>query len=154
MREYIVSTLFLLFTLPVAEQNVPAGWRVVKDSRSICQIAVPPEWVLLEESTGAAVLQNTTTAIAVVTSQPDQTFRPLTEFLQKVVVTRKDKMFENSARRIFYQDKISRNSGDPNAYTASVPARGGTCSGRVTFLPIVSEETAKKIMLSLGPAAD
>jgi hypothetical protein len=128
MREQICSTLFLLLLQPTAAQSPATAWTVVKDSKSRCQIMVPPEWVPLAENTGAAVFQDATTAIAVVTSQPGQTFRPLTESLKKVLGIRKETMFENTAKRIFYQDKISNSSEDPNAYSASVAGRDGTCS--------------------------
>jgi hypothetical protein len=54
MRRYIVSTLFLLFIPPAWTQTVPSGWKVVKDSKGVCQIAVPPEWVPYHDNTGAA----------------------------------------------------------------------------------------------------
>ncbi len=127
---------------------------MVTDSKGACQIAVPPEWVPLGDAAGAAVLQDATTAIAVVTSQPGQAFKPLPESLQKLLGMRKEKLFENTARRILYQDKTSKNSEDTNAYSASVPGKAGTCSCRVVFLPSVGEETAKKIVLSLGPLPD
>ena len=130
--------------------NHTAGWKVVKDSKETCQIAVPPEWVLLEDGSGAAVFQGPTTAIAVVTSQPGQFFKPLSESLQKVLEIRKEKVFENSVKRLFYQDKTSKSSSEPNGYSASVPGKAGTCSCHVTFLPSVSADTVKKIALSLG----
>ena len=40
---------------------------------------------------------------------------------------------------------------DSNAYSAAVPGSGGTCSCHVVFLPSVPQETARKIVLSLGP---
>jgi hypothetical protein len=64
---------------------------------------------------------------------------------------RKETLFENTAKRVFYQDKISSRAEDPNAYSASVPGNGGTCSCHIVFLPSISQETAKKIVLSLGP---
>ena len=154
MRKEVVLTLLLLLVSPTWAQSVPTGWKVVKDSKSACQIAVPSEWVPWADNTGAAVFQDTTTAIAVVTSQPGQTFKPLTEALQKSFGIPKEKMFENTAKRIFYQDKTSSHSEDPNAYSASVPGSGGTCSCRVVFLPSISQETAKKIVLSLGPVTE
>jgi hypothetical protein len=154
MRKEVVLTLLLLLVSPTWAQSVPTGWKVVKDSKSACQIAVPSEWVPWADNTGAAVFQDTTTAIAVVTSQPGQTFKPLTEALQKSFGIPKEKMFENTAKRIFYQDKTSSHSEDPNAYSASVPGNGGTCSCRVVFLPSISQETAKKIVLSLGPVTE
>ncbi len=154
MREYIVSTLFLLFPALLPAQAAPAGWKVLKDSKGLCQIAVPPEWDPLADTKGAAIFRDSSIAIAVVTSQPGQGFKPLPASLQKVLNLRKENIFENTTKRVFYQDRVSRDAENPNAYSASVPGKDGTCSCRVTFLPDVSEETAKKIALSLSAAPE
>ena len=151
MRKQVVSTLLFLLVLPAWAQTVPAGWTVVKDSKHACQIAVPSEWTPWADNTGAAVFRDSTTAIAVVTSQPGQTFKPLTEPQKKSFGIPVEKMFENTAKRIFYQDRTSSGADDANAYSASVPGNGGTCSCRVVFLPSISQETVKKIVLSLSP---
>ena len=67
------------------------------------------------KSSGSAVFQDPTTGIAVVTSQPGQTFKPLTEAMQKLLRIAKEKLFENTAKRIFYQDKTARDATDSNA---------------------------------------
>jgi hypothetical protein len=153
MREHTVSGLILLLFSVSSAQTVSTGWQIVKDSGGICQIAVPPDWTVWRDASGAAVFHETNTAIAIVTSQPGQDFRPLTASLQQALGIPKQRMFENSARRIFYQDRVSESPGDPNAYSVSVPGKTGSCSGHVTFLPSVNEDTARKIALSLGPAA-
>ena len=132
---------------------MPAGWKVVKDAKSACQIAVPPDWTPWATAAGAAVFQETTTALAVVTQQPGQLFKPLTETMQRMLSLPKEKIFENSAKRLFYQDKTSEGGEDPNAYSGSVPGTDGTCSCRVVFIPSISQETVKKIVLSLSPVA-
>jgi hypothetical protein len=154
MRKQVVLSLLFLLVLPTWAQTVPAGWTVVKDSKHACQIAVPSEWAPWADNTGAAVFRDSTTAIAVVTSQPGQTFKPLTESQKKSLGIPVEKMFENTAKRIFYQDKTSSRLDDPTAYSASVPGNGGTCSCRVVFLPSISQETAKKIVLSLSPVTE
>ena len=68
MRECLGFTLVLLYSSLAASQTVPGGWKIVKDVKAACQIAVPPEWVPLGENVGAAVFHASTTAIAVVTS--------------------------------------------------------------------------------------
>lgn len=151
MRKQVVSPLLFLLVLPAWAQTVPAGWTVVKDSKHVCQIAVPSEWAAWTGNSGAAVFRDSTTAIAVVTSQPGQTFKPLTESQKKSMGISVEKMFENTAKRIFYLDKASSRPDDPNAYSASVPGSGGTCSCRVVFLPSISQDTARKIVLSLSP---
>lgn len=154
MRECTVSALVLLCWLPAGSQTVPTGWKVIKDAKAACQIAIPPEWVPLGETNGAAVFHDSTTAIAVVTSQPGQEYRPLSPALLKVFAIPKDRMFENSAKRIFYQDKTSKGPDDTNAFSSSVPAKDGTCSCHVAVLPSIPADTAKQISLSLSPAQD
>lgn len=151
MRYIRLAVLFssLQFLLPA--ESVPAGWKLVKDSKGVCQIIVPEDWTP-SENAGSAVYKDSSVGIAVVTSQPGQTFKPLTESLQKLLAVRKEKMFENTTKRIFYQDKISRGPEDANAYSVSVPGYGGTCSSRIVFLPSIPAETARKIVLSIGPA--
>jgi len=154
MRECIVSILVLLCWLPVSAQTRPPGWIVIQDAKSICKIAVPPEWSPFGEHNGAAVFREATTGIAVVTAQPGQEFRPLSAPILKTINIPKEKMFENTPTRIFYQDRVSHNREESNAFSSSVPAKGGTCSCHVVVLPVVDEEVAKKIALSLAPVDD
>jgi hypothetical protein len=154
MRECLGFTLVLLYSSLAASQTVPGGWKIVKDVKAACQIAVPPEWVPLGENVGAAILHGSTTAIAVVTSQPGQQFKPFSLSQLRTIGIPKEKMFENSATRIFYQDKTSRNPDDTSAFSSSAPASNGTCSCRVVVLPSIPEDIAKKIALSLSPVTD
>ena len=121
--KYFGLFALLCSMLPGASDNTapPAG-NVVKDVKGSCQILVPENWTPSSENTGSAVLQDPSNAIAVVTSQPGQAFKPLTESMQKLMRIPKDKMFENSAKRIFYQDKVGRDLADTNAFSAMVPA--------------------------------
>jgi hypothetical protein len=67
----------------------------------------------------------------------------------------KEKIFENSATRIFFQDKTARNPDDTNSFSSSVPAKGGTCSCHVVAQPrSIAEDVAKKIAQSLAAAAE
>src|SRR2546422_10589006 len=154
MRDFGLVALLPLLLPAAPAQSVPAGWTLVKDSKSACQIAVPGDWTPSVKSSGSAVFQDPTTGIAVVTSQPGQTFKPLTEAMQKLLRIAKEKLFENTAKRIFYQDKTARDATDSNAFSAMVPGKNGTCSSRVVFVSSVAEETAKKIALSLGPVQE
>ena len=47
--------------------------------------------------------------------------------MQRLMRMPKDKLFENSVKRIFYQDKIARNLADTNAFCTMVPGKDGTC---------------------------
>jgi hypothetical protein len=154
MRECLGFTLFLLCSSLAQSQTVPGGWKIVKDAKAACQIAVPPEWIPFGENSGAAVFHESTTAIAVVTSQPSQQFKPFSSPQLRTIGIPKEKMFENSATRIFYQDKTAHNPDDTSAFSSSAPAPNGTCSCRVVVLPSIPEDVAKKIALSLSPVPD
>jgi hypothetical protein len=150
MREQICTVLLLLFAPSAFPQAIPSTWKVIKDSRGVCQVRVPPEWVPFTGSAGAAVLHDSSTAIVVVTSQPAQEFKPLPDSLQRVLGIHKEKMFENSPKRVFYQDRTSVQADDANGYSLSVPGRNGTCSCRFTVLPVVPEEIVRKIASTLA----
>jgi len=153
MRSCGLSALFSLLLAAEVTPSLPVGWKVIKDSKGTCQIAVPTDWTP-SENPGSAVFQDATVAIAVVTTQPGQTLKPLSESMQKILGIAKDKLFENTTKRIYYQDKVVRNATDSNAFIAMVPGKGGTCSSRVVFLSVVPEDTAKKITLSVGPVPE
>jgi hypothetical protein len=152
MKRFAGAAVGLLLLASVSAQTVPADWKTVKDGKSACKIAVPPDWTPFSEGTGAAVFHDATTAIAVVTSQPGQTFKVLTERQIGMLGVPKDKIFENSPKRLFYQDKAARNSDDTSAFSAMVPGNAGTCSCHVVFIKDIPEDTAKKIALSVAPA--
>lgn len=151
MRQFMFSALVVLYWLPMWCQTIPADWKIIQDAKAACQMAVPPEWVPFGDNNGVAVLHDPDTAIAVVTSLPAQEFKPVTATLLKHFGVPKEKIFENSAVRLFYQDKTSDGPNDHNAFTASVPAKNGTCTCRVVVLPSVSADVAKKIVLSISP---
>lgn len=153
MRYWGLFALFCAVLPGASELTAPASWKVVKDAKGSCQILIPEDWTISEHP-GSAVFRDPSNGIAVVTSQPGQTFQPLTESLQKILALPKDKLFENSAKRIFYQDKISHNMTEPNAFSAMVPGNKGTCSARVVFIAGIPEETARKIVLSVGPVPE
>jgi hypothetical protein len=153
MREPVVWTLLLLLAPSALAQTLPPGWKIVKDAKGVCQIGIPPEWDAWKDSSGAAVFKDPSIAIAVVTNQPGQIFKPLTDTMLRMLNIPKDRLFENTAKRLFYQDRVSARPEEPHAYSASAPVDGGTCSCRIAFAPIIEKETAKKIVLSLGPAA-
>jgi hypothetical protein len=152
--KYLAWFVLLPLSLAAAEQNPPSAVKAVKDVKGACRILVPEAWTAASENAGSAMLQDPSNAIAVVTSQPGQFFKPLSESLQKVLGIPKAKMFENSTRRIFYQDKAARNAEDTSAFSVMVAGNGGTCSARVVFVSKVPEETAKKIVLSVGPVPE
>src|SRR5690349_940278 len=141
MRLFLVTGLLLLSL--DAETHPQAGWKVVKDAKNTCQISVPENWTVTENA-GSAVFEDPSKGIAVVTHQAGQAMKPLTPNLLKLMNIPKEKMFENSEKRIFYQDKIAHGPNDSNSFSVMVAGKSGTCSSRVVFISVIPEETAKK----------
>jgi hypothetical protein len=65
-------------------------------------LGVTPEGEPFADGTGAAVRHDPTTAIAIVTSQPGQFFRPFSDAPLKMLGIPQEKVFENTAKRLFY----------------------------------------------------
>jgi hypothetical protein len=145
MKLLAISGLLLMVSGMAAAQTVPAGWKILKDEKGLCQIAVPPDWIPNPRSPGVASLKNTQNEVDV-NSDTDTTV-PLAPSIQKMLHV--IKMFENTSQRVFYSFDRGRNS---QQFSERVPRPGGTCTMSVTFVPPTTEETAKKIALSLGPA--
>lgn len=154
MRYFGAFALFALLLHGAAPESPPAGWKVLKDPSGACQITVPEAWESSPDQAGWAVLRDAATAIAVVMSQPDQAFKPLPESVVKLLGIPRERIFENSAKRVYYQDRAATKSSGTNVYIIMVPGKAGTCSSRVAFLPEVPEETARNIALSVRPVPE
>jgi len=154
MRKIIVATLLFLGILRASGDSIPTNWKIIKDSKSVCQIAVPENWTAGADNTGSAYLQDPTVAIAVVTSQPTQAFKPISDSMLHLLNVTKESLFENSAKRVFYQDRPNASAPDSHSLNIMVPGRTGTCSARVVYPPTVPEDTARKIALTLAPVPE
>ena len=150
MRKIIVTTLLFLGPALAAGDTVPKNWKIIQDSKAVCQIAVPDNWTV-GEAAGSAYLQDPTVAIAVVTSQPAQAFKPISDSMLNLLNVPKENVFENSAKRVFYRDRPNPSNPDSHSLNVMVPGKTGTCSARVVYPSTIPEETAKKIALSLSP---
>jgi hypothetical protein len=141
-----ICGLLLLFCSGVFAQSVPAGWKIVKESGGKCQVSVPPEWVVAPGNPGYASAKKQLDGSVVVTIGYD-TLQPMPESLQKAFKV--DKMFENTAKRVFYSDHLDKITN----YNVSVPGKAGfTCTSQVTFSEATKDDIAKAIALSVGPA--
>jgi len=154
MGKIIVATLLFLGAAR-ASGDIPANWKIVKDSKGACQISVPENWTVGEDNTGSAYWQAPSVAIVVVTSQPNQQFKPVADFmLTRTMNVPKENVFENSAKRVFFQDRLSPTGPDTRSLSVMVPGRTGTCSAHLVLSSTVTDETGKKIAFSLAPAPE
>jgi hypothetical protein len=139
------AATLLLSCSGLPAQDVPAGWKVVKDKQGACQVAVPADWAADK-------------LIASFVSSPDgnanatphglrygQTFAAASTQAKQVMPP--TKVIEDSGKRLWY---AYAGAASTNWYVA-VP--GSTvCTAQIAYKVPAMEETAKKIALSLTPA--
>lgn len=131
--------------------SIPAGWTTIKDSKGACQVGIPPDFKPNPSFKGLGEGPGQVISIQIV-SQAGAKVRPLNDLAQKAV--RVDKMFDNTNDKLFYSTAPLKGfDGKTSAgWHITVIGNGGTCAGIITLLPGASEDLAKKIADTLGPA--
>jgi hypothetical protein len=145
LRSLVYFAALLLFCSSLPAQDVPAGWKVVKDKQGVCQIAVPANWEA-DKLLSSFVSSPDGNANAVPHGlRAGQTFPAATAGAKQVMVP--TKIIEDSAKRLWY----AYSGTAPSSWYVAVP--GSTvCTAQIAFKAPAMEETAKKIALSLTQA--
>lgn len=141
-----ICALLLFAGFGLYAQEVPSGWKVVKDKRATCQIAVPADWVS-DKLVSSFVSSPDGGANAVAHGQrAGQSFADATSLAKQMM--KPSKTIEDSAKRVWYAyDGANTAQGATNWYIAV--AGSPVCTAQITFKTAASEDTAKKIALSL-----
>jgi hypothetical protein len=136
----------LLAGLGLHAQQVPGGWKTVKDRQGVCQIAVPGDWV--SDKLVASFMQSADGKANAVAHglRAGQSFTDATSLAKQMMVP--SKVIEDSPKRVWYAYQgASSPQGETNWYVAV--AGNPVCTAQITFKVAATEETAKKIALSL-----
>jgi len=139
----------LLLAVGLQAQEMPSGWKVVKDLQGKCQLAVPPDWVpdsLVKSFVNSADGKSNAVAHP---SRPGQSFSEVTALAKQVMPPTKS--LEDSAQRVWYAYTTNNSAQGATNWYIAVP---GTpiCTAQVTFKVAADEAIAKKIALSLTQA--
>jgi hypothetical protein len=129
-------------------QEIPSGWKVVKDRAGACQLAVPGDWtsdkLLATFVTSADGKANAVPHGA----RTGQSFADVTSTARQVMPP--VKVIEESGKRLWYTYATAAGKAGTNWYVAVAGAP--VCTAQVTFQDPATEETARKIALSLSQA--
>jgi hypothetical protein len=130
-------------------QDVPGGWKVVKDSRGHCQFAVPADWVS-DKLLKSFMMSADGKASAVASSAASGPFASVTATARQLMVPKTT--IEDSAKRLWYayETQMSVQKGTTEWYVA-VPT-DPVCAMQISFKGAAMEDSAKKIALSLTQA--
>jgi hypothetical protein len=149
MRCSLATAAFLLTSLSLHAQEVPAGWKAVKDSRGHRQFAVPADWVS-DKLSKSFMISADGNANAVASSAASGPFAKVTANAKQTMEPKT--AIEDSAKRLWYvyETQISVQKGRTEWYVA-VPT-DPVCAMQISFKGAAMEDTAKKIALSLMQA--
>ena len=147
-----IAVLMTTALVPAASAaSIPAGWTTIKDSKGACQAGIPPDFKPNPNFKGLGEGPGQVISIQIV-SQAGAKVRPLNDLAQKAV--RVDKMFDNTNDKLFYSTGPLKgfDGKTSTGWHITVTGNGGTCAGIITLLPGASEDLARKIADTLGPA--
>jgi len=130
-------------------QEVPSGWKAVKDRQGACQIAVPGDWVadkLIKSFMTSADGKASAVAHGL---RAGQQFAEGTALAKQVM--KPTKTIEDSGKRVWYAYEGSGGAGGGTNWYVAV-AGSPVCTAQISFKDAAAEEIAKKIALSLTQA--
>jgi hypothetical protein len=149
MRGSVFSAALLLAGFGLHAQDVPSGWKVVKDRQGACQLAVPADWSADKLMPSFVQSPDGKSNAVPHGLRAGQTFPDAMALAKQV--TPPSKIIEESAKRVWY---TYQGAGTPGGGTDwYVGVAGSTiCTAQISFKSPVTEDTAKKIALSLTQA--
>jgi len=146
-----ISCAALLAAGAAFAQTVPAGWQVVKDSKSLCQIAVPADWVhdTLVKSFVASPDKTKKASAVIHALAPNANYAQSMATAKQVMIP--VKIFEDTPSRTWFS--VARGNGQPGS-SWYVATNGGSqiCTAQIDFDDPAFEATAKKIVDTIGKA--
>jgi hypothetical protein len=131
-----------------AAEKAPAGWKVIKDQRGVCEVTIPPDWIASTRNAGVASPKDVLEGMVVVTSDA-AALKPIPDSMQKMMKI--ERVYENTDKRVVYTSHIARDAKDSSSLSVAVPAAHGSCMAQVTYRSTVPENLAKQIAYSVGP---
>ena len=146
MKCFRYAALFPLCAGLVLGQ-LPAGWKVLHDKTSACQVAVPADWSVDAGLPSQARAPKDQGDISV-GSQVGRTVKPLSEVTQKALMV--DKVIENTPQRVFWTDAPTKSAQPITQYHLSVPGKSGICTALISVRPGVNQETVAHIGATLS----
>ena len=147
-----LTAAVLIFMGVAVAQQVPAGWKVMKSERGTCQVAVPSDWAVDNDFSTA----NDPKKLVSVTilHEQDAKMGPSESDAMRIAAYTPIKVFENTSKRVFLEDKVSAfgPSGPPRRkFVAFVPHTSkGICQAMTILKSGGPEALAKQVALTVS----
>jgi hypothetical protein len=148
-RWSVGAAALLLGAYCVHAQDVPGGWKVIKDRQGKCQFAVPTDWVPDQFSKSFLNSPDGKASAVASPASAGKSFAEATAMAKQLMVP--TKTVEDSGKRLWYVYEDSGPSNGKTNWYVAVPSNP-VCGMQITFKGAAMEDTAKKIALSLTQA--
>jgi hypothetical protein len=143
------ATALLLTSFCSHAQDVPSGWKVVKDKQGVCQMAVPADWVADRRISSFMTSPDGKANAVPHGMRTGQSFSEATTLAKQGLAP--TKTIEDSSKRLWYAYKGAGTAAGGADWYVAVPG-SPVCTAQIAFKAPALEETAKKIVLSLTQA--
>jgi len=145
----VQSVAAILLAGAASAQTVPAGWKVVTDRQKLCQVAVPADWTPDSLVKSFVVSPDKKSTVVVHGLAAGTDYKTMTDTSKKLMPP--VKIFAETATKLWYEEPPTPGKNRTSWYFAIGGAQ--VCNAEVQFEGAGMEDTAKKIVASLGPAA-
>jgi hypothetical protein len=140
-----LAALVVLAAFSASAQDVPAGFKLVKDRKQACQMVVPSDW------TGSAIMPSNLTSpdkkasVVFGSKPPSQAYADLVKMAKSMFkpVT----MIEENDKRTWYVSETARGKSGTSWYVALNTSP--LCEAQVEFQDAAFEAKAKQMVNSL-----
>jgi hypothetical protein len=147
MRWILTLAILSLAGGTLLAQDIPSGWKVVKDAQGLCQLTVPSNW--RPDKVVAGQIDSPDRKLnAIPNGATGQSFVNLTSMAKQTMPPLR--VIEDSGSRLWFTYAGSNPAGGANWYVAI--DGDPVCRAQITYKEPVLEETARKIALSLTRA--
>jgi hypothetical protein len=136
----------MLLVAVSSAQTVPAGWKVIKDKKQLCQIAVPSDWIQDKIMTSMVNAPDNKANIVMSPKPADATFKDISDMAKSMF--KPAKSFDSSANRIWFEEAAT--PGHKGSAWYAVINTSPVCEVQVEFQNPAFEADAKKIVESLS----
>ena len=150
MKRFAAIAASALVASSAAYALAPPGWKVIKEDKGKCQMAVPPGWKqqeILGQKIAAAEAPDKTVD-AVVNLMDDVNWEMFNSIVYQVYSKEKDRpKIENGPKRLWFDIVTLAPHGKTGWYVA-VPGKAGACNAQVNFKKgdRKAEELARRIV--------
>ena len=153
MNRLTAAAISALLVSSAAYAQAPAGWKVIKEDKGKCEMAVPSEWKQGEIMGKKLAMAESPdkTIDAVVNLMDDVDWAMFNGIVWQVYTKEKDKpKIESGPKRLWFETTTMVPSGKTGWYVA-VPGKAGACNAQVNYKKgdKKAEETARKIVDSI-----